>query len=112
MIELVELDFIQMHKGGETLPQKILLSPPWVGYFLRKILRWYVEKYRKEACTEMKDDRIKSYIIIRNLPYSLLIPKTTSIKLEGERLIQTLKLNGIRINSIVEDASVHTWDKN
>ena len=53
LIELDKLDLIQMHKGGETLPQKVLLSPPWVSYILRKILRWYLGKYGKEACTEI-----------------------------------------------------------
>jgi HEPN domain-containing protein len=104
VIELVELDVIQMGKGEETFSKDTLLSPPWVGYLLRSVFRWYDEKYGKEACTERKDDRIKSYIIIKNLPYSILIPKTTSVQFEGEPYIHTSMLG-----KVLEQEDVIQW---
>lgn len=104
VIELVGLDFIQMGKGEETFSKDTLLSPPWVGYFLRRVIRWYEEKYGKEACNERKDDRIKSYIIIKNLAYSLLIPKTTSFQFEGEPYIHTSMLG-----KVLEQEDVTQW---
>lgn len=95
VIELVELDIIQIGKDEEPLTKDALLSPPWGGYLMRSVFRWYEGKYGTDACTERKDNRIKSYIIIKNLPYSLLIPKTTSVQLEGEPNIHTSMLGKV-----------------
>jgi hypothetical protein len=67
----------------KNITKKELLEPPWYYYWYIRVKKWYIDKYGEDAviCIE-KHDSFNSYILIRKIPYSFIIP--TNIMRKGE----------------------------
>lgn len=74
-----------------------LFKTPYFGYCYNLVHEWFIRKYGSALKKKTGKDYIKSFIIINNMPYSIVIPKNIIIK-KNDRESKLIFANNVHEN--------------